>query len=123
MAINKKRIIKSLDNLSEELRNLLKKQYPLGYENSISRIKNAKNEPIFVFPLETEDTVFLIKVPVTKNSQGDYDVDSRKDPEDDHSEEDDYGDKDFASGNDDDYDEEERGGTRQEASYDPDFDN
>src|SRR5579872_1331770 len=78
MAATKKRIIKSLDNLSDDLRDLMHEQYPNGYEASITRISNAKNEPIFVFPLETEDSVYLVKVPATKNSDGGYDVESGK---------------------------------------------
>jgi len=74
MAVGKKRVIKSLDNLNEDLRDLLKEQYPNGYEASITRITNAKREPIFVFPLETDDSVYLVKVPATKNSDGGYDV-------------------------------------------------
>lgn len=124
MAVSKKRVIKSLDNLNEELRELLKKQYPSGYEQNISRIMNAKNEPIFVFPLETEDATYLIKVPATKNSDGEYDVESN--PEEEFSDtggEEDYGSDDFEASGGDDYDEE--GGGRKggrEASYDPDFD-
>src|SRR5271170_7899697 len=78
MAATKKRIIKSLENLSEDLRDLMRDQYPNGYETSITRISNAKNEPIFVFPLETRDSVYLVKVPATKNSDGGYDVESGK---------------------------------------------
>src|SRR5882724_13644218 len=78
MAGSKKRVIKSLESLSEDLRELLRQQFPNGYEASITRIKNAKNEPIFVFPLETEDAVYLVKVPATKNSDGGYDVESSK---------------------------------------------
>src|SRR6188508_2250514 len=74
MAVSKKKVIKSLENLSEELKDLLRDQYPNGYESSITRITNAKKEPIFVFPLETEDATYLVKVPVTKNSDGEYDV-------------------------------------------------
>src|SRR5882762_8825293 len=78
MAVTKKRIIKSLENLSDDLRDLMREQYPNGYEASITRISNAKNEPIFVFPLETGDCVYLVKVPATKNSDGGYDVESGK---------------------------------------------
>src|SRR5579862_9795090 len=130
MAATKKRIIKSLDNLSEDLRDLMRDQYPNGYEASITRITNAKNEPIFVFPLETDDSVYLVKVPATKNSDGGYDVESGKPQEfdeagDDAAEgfsntSDDFeGGDNFEGG-----DEEEgsRSGNR-EASYDPDFDN
>src|SRR4051812_22606136 len=81
MPISKKRIIKSLENLTEDLRNTIRDQYPNGYESSITRITNAKKEPIFVFPLETEDATILVKVPVTKNSDGEYDVEATPTPE------------------------------------------
>jgi len=129
MPVNKKRIIKSLENLTEELKNILRDQYPNGYEGSITRITNAKKEPIFVFPIETEDATILVKVPVTKNSEGEYDVESTPEPELETATpattDDDYSDENEESGSfrDDDYDDE--GGTRKsrEASYDPDFDN
>jgi hypothetical protein len=67
-----------------------------------------------------------VKVPATKNSEGEYDVESGAPQEFDNSGEggDDYGssDDDY-SGSGDDYDEEGGGGKRnREASYDPDFD-
>lgn len=128
MAVSKKRVIKSLENLTEDLRDLMRDQYPNGYEGSITRITNAKKEPIFVFPLETDDATYLIKVPATKNSDGEYDVESNPDEgdfdkagesDDDFAADDAYG----AGEGDDDY--EEDGGPRKsrEASYDPDFDN
>ena len=123
MAITKKRIIKSLETLAEDLQELIKKQYPSGYESAINRISNAKKEPIFVFPLETPDTVYLIKVPATKNSEGEYDVESGNRQEFDSGVD---GDGDFESSSNfdggDDYDEDGGGKQRQEASYDPDFD-
>ncbi|MCU0357468.1 MAG: hypothetical protein MUE95_07795 [Cyclobacteriaceae bacterium] len=127
MPDTKKRVIKSLENLSEDLLDLLKKQYPTGYEGSITRITNAKKEPIFVFPLETDDAIYLVKVPATKNSEGEYDVESGAPQEFDNTGEggDDYGsgsgDDEYGSG--DDYDEEGGSKRSREASYDPDFDN
>ncbi len=125
MAIVKKRVIKSLDSLSEDLRGLLRDQYPNGYEASITRIMNAKKEPIFVFPLETDDSVYLVKVPATKNSDGGYDVESSKKQEFEPEDEDtrtppEAADDDFD--NSDDYDSSSDEGSK-EASYDPDFDN
>ena len=135
MAVSKKRVIKSLENLSDELKELLRDQYPTGYEASITRIVNAKKEPIFVFPLETDDAVYLVKVPVTKNSDGGYDVESGEKEEFDKSDDPEVAREGFGAGGDDDdfdsaagsargdvYDEDDgkRGG---EASYDPDFDN
>jgi hypothetical protein len=124
MSNSKKRIIKSLENLGEDLLDLLKKQYPTGYEGSITRITNAKKEPIFVFPLETDDSIYLVKVPATKNSEGEYDVESGAPQEFDNSGEgdDDYGSDNDFGGSGDDYDEEGGAKPGREASYDPDFD-
>jgi hypothetical protein len=44
MAISKKKVIKSLENLSDELIQMLNHQYPNGYEANITRITNAKRE-------------------------------------------------------------------------------
>ena len=127
MAISKKKIIKSLENLSGDLLELIHQQYPNGYQASISRITNAKKEPIFVFPLDTEEAIYLIKVPVTKNSSGEYDMDEKE--EDDLDKDGfDSGSDDFEAGSgssgDSDADYDEEGGSRGngEASYDPDFD-
>ena len=125
MARSKKRVIKSLESLSEDLRELLRQQFPNGYEASITRIKNAKNEPIFVFPLETEDAVYLVKVPATRNSEGEYAVESGKKQEFESPDDEGFTpDEDFESAAEgEDYDNDEREGKSREASYDPDFDN
>ena len=133
MAVSKKRVIKSLENLSEDLRELLRTQYPNGYEGSITRIVTGKKEPIFVFPLEAADAVYLIKLPATKNSEGEYDVESAEKGEFAAPEkpappaEDDFDNssEDFeaeSNSESDDYDEEGGGKRSREASYDPDFD-
>jgi hypothetical protein len=140
MAASKKRVIKSLDALNEELKELMRQQYPNGYEGSITRIVTPKKEPIFVFPLETEEAVYLIKLPATKNSDGEYDVEPAEkedfpspkaakgaaSDDDFDNAEDNFGDAEpeaDADSEDSDYDE-ERGGSKRgrEASYDPDFD-
>jgi hypothetical protein len=128
MAGSKKRVIKSLESLSEDLRELLRQQFPNGYEGSITRISNAKNEPIFVFPLETENAIYLIKVPATRNSEGEYAVESGKKQEFDSADDEGFGsDEDFespAAGDEYEENSEGEGGEKsREASYDPDFDN
>ncbi len=128
MAVSKKKLIKSLESLTEDLKDLVHEQYPNGYEASITRITNAKKEPIFVFPIETEDAVVLVKVPVTKNSDGGYDVDSGERQEFDADDDVRAGaEPDFESASDsegDGFDDDSEGGGRsKEASYDPDFDN
>ena len=69
------RVIKSLEKLSPELKQLLRKEYPDGFEDCIMRINNHKNEPIFVVPLNTDDTNYLIKIAVVQTGDGDYDID------------------------------------------------
>jgi hypothetical protein len=128
MANSKKRLIKSLDTLSEDLKELIKRQYPNGYESNITRIVSPKKEQLFVFPLETEDAIYLVKVPVTKNSDGGYDMEkeNKEDFGDERGEDladaEDGGDDESESEGDD-YDSEGGGKTRKEGSYDPDFDN
>lgn len=123
MGDNKKRIIKSLDTLPDDLKDLVKRQYPNGFETSISGIMNAKREPIFVFPLETDDSVYLVKVPATKNSDGGYDVDSgeRDEFESESGGGGDDFDNDSYNSKDGDFDD-DGDGNRKDPSYDPDFD-
>lgn len=73
--MEKKRVIKSLENLDPKVKILLKKEYPYGFEDSLRRLTNAKNEPFYVVPLETEDTAYLVKIAVKRNSDGEIDVD------------------------------------------------
>jgi hypothetical protein len=128
MPVSKKKIIKSLETLSDELKELLAEQYPDGYEHSITRINNAKKEPIFVFPLETEDATYLVKVPATKNSDGGYDVESKPKEQEEFApaekgEDDDFGSNDDFDGGDFDTADDDGGGASKEPGYDPDFDN
>lgn len=128
MTNSKKRLIKSLDALTEELKELIKRQYPNGYESNITRIVSPKKEQLFVFPLETEDAIYLVKVPVTKNSDGGYDMEkgNKEDFGDERGEEqgeDEGGGEDDAETESDDYESEGGEKSTKEGSYDPDFDN
>ena len=61
----KKKLIISFKNLSEELRELFKEAYPDGYKDYIQKTIKPNGEPIFVVPLETDDTSYMIKFDVT----------------------------------------------------------
>lgn len=123
MATPKKRLIKSLDTLSEDLKELIKRQYPNGYESNITRIVSPKKEQLFVFPLETDDAIYLVKIPVTKNSDGGYDMEKENKEDFGDERDDDLGDEDDGNSEDDDYDNDGSGKSAKEGSYDPDFDN
>lgn len=60
--MEKKRIIKSFENLSPELQDMLKEKYRYGYSNQIVRLNNARNETFFAVPLETEEANYMVKV-------------------------------------------------------------
>lgn len=84
--MDKKRVIKSYENLSPELQEMLNEKYKYGYSNSIVRLSNAKNETFFAVPLETEDANYMVKVQPQKPKK----VSSEKDdlfPNDDEKDE------------------------------------
>lgn len=60
--MSKKRILTSLDKLTPELKKLVNMMYPEGYEDSLVKLENHKKEIIHVLSIETEDTIYLIKV-------------------------------------------------------------
>ncbi len=128
MAANKKRIIRSLESLEDHLLDLIGQQYPQGYDGSLTRISTPKKETIFVFPLETEEATILVKIPATRNSDGDYDLHPKKKGEDEFAlprSSDDMDDNSEESDEDsDDYDDDDDSGGRgrKDPSYDPDFD-
>ena len=84
----KKRVIISYENLSEELKELFKEEYPEGYGGSMQKIIKPNGEPIFVVPLETEESSYMVKFEVmidSKVSDDDIDKDLDLPKEDDAS--------------------------------------
>ena len=74
----KKKLIISYKNLSDEIRELFKEAYPEGYKDYLQKTIKPSGEPIFVVPLETEDTSYMIKFDV-KIDNGLVDDDLDKD--------------------------------------------
>lgn len=61
--MEKKRIFKDYKNLTNEVSALLHNLYPEGYdETDILRVKNAKGETIKALRVETDDTIYLVKL-------------------------------------------------------------
>ena len=60
---SKKRVIVDFKNLNEEILSLLVEKYPDGYsDKDVIVFKNAKNETIEAVEVQTEDTVYLVKI-------------------------------------------------------------
>ena len=75
---HKKNLIVSYKNLSDELKELLTEQYPEGYKDYLQRFEKPNGETIFVVPMETDDTVYMVKFDV-KIDTAYSDDDSEKD--------------------------------------------
>ena len=65
----KKRIVTKLQNLSEELQEALRKQYPYGFTDHMIRIDKAPGDFFYAVMLETEDTSYLVKIDVNVDGQ------------------------------------------------------
>lgn len=60
----KKRSIISYQNLPQEIHDLFNERYASGYSSAIQKITKPSGETIFVVPLETEDSIYMVKVEV-----------------------------------------------------------
>ena len=58
----KKRIIKDFNNISEEIREEIRKRYPHGYLSQIITFVDRDKHLISALPLETEEVSYLIKI-------------------------------------------------------------
>lgn len=65
----KKRLIKSYQNLPEEARELFDVKYGEGYANAAQKITKPDGSSIYVVPLETSDAVYMVKVDVIVDSK------------------------------------------------------
>jgi DNA-directed RNA polymerase subunit delta len=60
--MEKKRRIVDYSNVPEDILNRLGELYPHGYENDVIKFPNSKGELVSAVRVETDDTIFLIKV-------------------------------------------------------------
>ncbi len=68
-AQEKKRLIKSYQNLPEEARELFDLKYGEGYANAAQKITKPDGSLLYVVPLETDDAVYMVKVDVVIDSK------------------------------------------------------
>lgn len=86
---SKKRVVVSYKNLSPELQEEIKKQYPNGYTDSMLRVDKGPWDFFYAIMLETEEVSYLVKVDVKVDDQvededdKDYYSDEIKETDDD----------------------------------------
>ncbi len=78
----KKNLIVSYKNLPDDLKELFKETYPEGYNNYLQKFVKPNGEPIFVVPLDTNDTSYMVKFEVKIDTLGE-DLDKALFDEDD----------------------------------------
>lgn len=60
--MDKKRVIVDYSTLPEDVLEIMANKYPEGYDRDIIKFPNAKGELISAVRVETDDTIFLVKV-------------------------------------------------------------
>jgi len=75
MQNTRKKIIINYANVSPELMEEIRKKYPLGWINHTIKVPLAGGSFFFAITLDTEDTSYLIKVPVKIDTKSDKDED------------------------------------------------
>lgn len=66
MKANKPRVVKSYENLSEELQEQIKLAYPEGFAQNLIKYKNAAGESVSALIFETDERVYLVKMTITQ---------------------------------------------------------
>lgn len=74
----KRNLIVSYNNLDDKLKELFKEKYPDGYRDYLQRTEKPNGDIIFCAPMETEDTMYMVKFDV-KIDSGLVDEDIDKD--------------------------------------------
>lgn len=93
--MEKKRVIKDYEKLTEEIREQIKLTYPSGYSQNLIKFTNKDGKRVSALPFETDDTYYLVRMTVHEaeaiiEDDDDYDDDgmlrdeSREEYEDKH---------------------------------------
>ena len=78
--MNKPRLVKDFDKLSEEILIQIKLEYPLGFEDKLILFKNKEGKFVSALPFETDEYYYLIRMTADEAQQiieedDDYDED------------------------------------------------
>ncbi|MCD6091347.1 MAG: hypothetical protein J7J72_07585 [Bacteroidales bacterium] len=60
--MEKKRVIKDYEKLTEEIREQIKLAYPSGFSQNLIRFTNKDRKRVSVLPFETEDIYYLVRM-------------------------------------------------------------
>ena len=80
--MNKPRIVKDFEKLSDEVLNLIKLEYPYGFQNKLITFKNREGKFVSALPFETQEVYYLVRMTANEAQQiieddEDYDEDGK----------------------------------------------
>ncbi|MEZ4827558.1 MAG: hypothetical protein R3C61_14940 [Bacteroidia bacterium] len=94
MSVNKPKVFKDFEKLSEEMLEQLHEAYPDGFSNHLIRYQSADGKSARALPFETEDRYYLIRMPVAQAKEIPDNDDDFDDSGNTKDEKDDFGDND-----------------------------
>jgi hypothetical protein len=62
--MEKRKLVVSYKNASEEVLEAIKKKYPLGYNDYVIKVTKPNNDFFYAVTVDTEDASYLVKVDV-----------------------------------------------------------
>lgn len=68
--MERKRLVVSYNNVSEEVLEAIRKKYPLGYTNHVIKVQTKGDDFFYAITVDTDDASYLVKVPVKIDTKG-----------------------------------------------------
>lgn len=68
--MERKRLVVSYNNVTEEVLEAIRRKYPLGYTNHVMKVKTQGDDFFYAITVDTETASYLVKVPVKIDTKG-----------------------------------------------------
>lgn len=68
--MERKRLVVSYNNVTEEVLEAIRRKYPLGYTNHVMKVKTQGDDFFYAITVDTENASYLVKVPVKIDTKG-----------------------------------------------------
>lgn len=68
--MERKRLVVSYNNVTEEVLEAIRKKYPLGYTNHVIKVQTKGDDFFYAITVDTDNASYLVKVPVKIDTKG-----------------------------------------------------
>ncbi|MFA6949419.1 MAG: hypothetical protein WCQ70_01925 [Lentimicrobiaceae bacterium] len=68
--MERKRLVVSYNNVTEEVLEAIRMKYPLGYTNHVMKVKTQGDDFFYAITVDTDNASYLVKVPVKIDTKG-----------------------------------------------------